>query len=291
MKNHVEIVRKDKKIKIYGNQATIDRAVSFIENLDLTGIEEKDRLIIQKCIDDNKIGAKILYDGNTVYSFNKIVDKYKKLQKKEELEYLSNDLYEFFMNACGDIAHYDITGYAYHYDNSFRNLEDKFLQHCRCNNRFSDVKRIFEKLKIGEYYDERKKIDLNKLTKRDLKNIIEQCGWEAKTLNKDIWQLSISVNESLRYRFQLVVSSPNQADIIFSLIRYCIKFDADEFIDYLIKDRGDNEYPLVRTIVKDTDIIQSKMKQFATDLLYYGRLAAQNLIEKENEELEEEMER
>ena len=98
MKNHIEIIKKDKKIKIYGNQATIDRAISFIENLDLTGIEEKDRLIIQRCIDDNKIGATILYDGNTVYSFNKIVDKYKKLQKSEDLMYLSDDLYKFFTN-------------------------------------------------------------------------------------------------------------------------------------------------------------------------------------------------
>lgn len=290
MKNHIEIVKKDKKIKIYGNQATIDRAVSFIENLNLTGIEEKDRLIIQKCIDDNKIGATILYDGNTVYSFNKIVDKYKKLQKNEDLMHLSDDLYKFFTNACGDIAHYDIVGYAHYYDNSFRKFEEDFLKHCDFNNRFSDVKRIFEKLKIGKFYEDRNKIDLNKLSRKDLKNVIKQCGWDVLE-NKNLWQLSIGINPELRFCFQLDTSSLQQNDIIFSIIRYCIKFDVDEYIDILVKERGENKYPSIRTIVNNTDIINSKMKHFATDLLYYGRLAAQNLIEKEQEDLDIEMER
>lgn len=291
MKNHIEIERKNKRIKIYGNQATIDRAVSYIENLDLTGIEEKDRLIIQKCIDTNKIGATILYDGNTVYSFNKIVEKYKKLQKSEDFMHLSDDLYKFFTNACGDIAHYDIVGYAHYYDNSFRKFEEDFLQHCDCNKRFSDVERIFEKLKIGKFYKERNKIDLNKLSKKDLKNIIEQCGWEVVILDKNIWQLSLNINSELRFRFELDASSQKQADIIFGLISYCIKFDADEYIEMLVKERENNNYPSIRTIVNNTNIIQSKMREFATDLLYYGRIAAQNLIEKEQEEVEIEMER
>ena len=74
----ISLEKNGKKIRILGNQATIDRATPIIERLNLTGIESKDRLLIQNCIDDNKIGATILYDGNTVYSFNKIVDKYKK---------------------------------------------------------------------------------------------------------------------------------------------------------------------------------------------------------------------
>ena len=263
MKNHIEIEKKNKRIKIYGNQATIDRAVSYIENLDLTGIEEKDRLIIQKCIDTNKIGA----------------------------TNLSDDLYKFFTNACGDIAHYDIVGYAHYYDNSFRKFEEDFLQHCDCNKRFSDVERIFEKLKIGKFYKERNKIDLNKLSKKDLKNIIEQCGWEVVILDKNIWQLSLNINSELRFRFELDASSQKQADIIFGLISYCIKFDADEYIEMLVKERENNNYPSIRTIVNNTNIIQSKMREFATDLLYYGRIAAQNLIEKEQEEVEIEMER
>lgn len=286
MKNHIELTKNNKRIQIFGNQATIDRAVSFIENLDLTGIEEKDRLIIQKCIDDNKIGATILYDGNTVYSFNKIVDKYKKLQKSEDLMHLSEDLYKFFTNACGDIAHYDIVGYAHYYDNSFRKFEEDFLQHCDCNNRFSDVKRIFEKLKIGKFYETRKTIDLNKLSKKDLKNIIEQCGWNVVVLNNDIWQLSVNINPELRFRFELDTSTQKQSNIIFGLISYCIKFDADEYIEMLVKERGENNYPSIRTIVNNTDIIQTKMKMLAKDLLYYGRLMAQNLIEKENDDLE-----
>lgn len=286
MKNHIELIKNNKRIKIFGNRATIERARPFIENLKLTGNEATDRLIIQKCIDDNKIGATILYDGNTVYSFNKIVDKYKKLQKSEDLMHLSDDLYKFFTNACGDIAHYDIVGYAHYYDNSFRKFEEDFLQHCDCNNRFSDVKRIFEKLKIGKFYETRKTIDLNKLSKKDLKNIIEQCGWNVVVLNNDIWQLSVNINPELRFRFELDTSTQKQSNIIFGLISYCIKFDADEYIEMLVKERGENNYPSIRAIVNNTDIIQAKMKALAKDLLYYGRLTAQNLIEKENDDLE-----
>ncbi|MBQ2873598.1 MAG: hypothetical protein IJE89_06350 [Bacilli bacterium] len=285
MKNHIEIIKKDKKIKIYGNQVTIDRAISFIENLDLTGIEEKDRLIIQRCIDDNKIGATILYDGNTVYSFNKIVDKYRKLQKSEDFMHLSDDLYKFFTNACGDIAHYDIVGYAHYYDNSFRKFEEDFLQHCDCNDRFSDVKRIFKKLKIGKFYEDRDKIDINKLSKKDLKNIIKQCGWDV--VEKDnLWQLSIGINPNMRFCFQLDTSSLQSKDIFYCIIRYCVKFDVDEYIDTIVKERGESKSPTIRSIVNNTDIIYTQLKQFALDLSYYGRLAAQNLIEKEQDEIE-----
>ena len=113
----ISLEKNGKNIRILGNQATIDRATPIIDRLNLTGIESKDRLLIQNCIDDNKIGATILYDGNTVYSFNKIVDKYKKIQKDNMLLNLSDDLYKFFLNACGDIAHYDKSGYIYYYDN------------------------------------------------------------------------------------------------------------------------------------------------------------------------------
>lgn len=122
----ISLEKNGKNIRILGNQATIDRATPIIDRLNLTGIESKDRLLIQNCIDDNKIGATILYDGNTVYSFNKIVDKYKKIQKDNMLLNLSDDLYKFFLNACGDIAHYDKSGYIYYYDNDFRKLEIHF---------------------------------------------------------------------------------------------------------------------------------------------------------------------
>ena len=69
-------------------------------------------------------------------------------------------------------------------------------------------------------------------------------------------------------------------------MEYCIKFDADEYIDILVKQRNSSGSPSVRTIVNNADIIYSKMQQFAMDLLYYGRLAAQNLIEKEQEDIE-----
>ena len=282
----ISLEKNGKKIRILGNQATIDRATPIIDRLNLTGIESKDRLLIQNCIDDNKIGATILYDGNTVYSFNKIVDKYKKIQKDNMLLNLSGDLYKFFLNACGDIAHYDKSGYIYYYDNDFRKLENTFLKHCRCNDRFSDVKRIFKKLKIGQYYEDRERIDLNKLSKNEVKKIIEQCNWNVSITNKNVWELSISINPNSKFCFEIDTTYLKTGDIIKCLMEYCIKFDADEYIDILVKQRNSSGSPSVRTIVNNADIIYSKMQQFAMDLLYYGRLEAQNLIEKEQEDIE-----
>ena len=90
------------------------------------------------------------------------------------LENLTNDLYEFFMNACGDIAHYDIGGYMHYYDLSFRKLEFRFLRTFTIDSRFTDVDKIIKHLNIGKYYENRKFDDLNKLSLKKLKEIIEK---------------------------------------------------------------------------------------------------------------------
>ena len=53
----------------------------------------------------------------------------------------------------------------------------------------------------------------------------------------------------------------------------------------ILKKELDNR-ELILERFNNADIIYSKMQQFAMDLLYYGRLAAQNLIEKEQEDIE-----
>ena len=78
--NNVELNINGKRINIYGSNAIIQNEKQIIENLELTGNESADRLIIQQCIDDNKLKSDILYDGNTVYPFEKIVKAYRKLQ-------------------------------------------------------------------------------------------------------------------------------------------------------------------------------------------------------------------
>lgn len=86
---------KWKRINIYGSNAIIQNEKQIIENLELTGNESADRLIIQQCIDDNKLKSDILYDGNTVYPFEKIVKAYRKLQKSGTLDNLTKEMYHF----------------------------------------------------------------------------------------------------------------------------------------------------------------------------------------------------
>lgn len=93
--NNVELNINGKRINIYGSNAIIQNEKQIIENLELTGNESADRLIIQQCIDDNKMKSDILYDGNTVYPFEKIVKAYRKLQKSGTLDNLTKEMYHF----------------------------------------------------------------------------------------------------------------------------------------------------------------------------------------------------
>ena len=93
--DRTEIIINNKRINLYGSKAVIKKEKQFLESLKLTGMENKDRLIIQDCIDKNKLKSDILYDGNTVYPFEKIVKEYRKLQRDYSLEKLSDDMYQF----------------------------------------------------------------------------------------------------------------------------------------------------------------------------------------------------
>lgn len=153
---NTELNIKGRRINLYGSNAIIQKEKQIIEGLELTGNEGKDRLIIQQCIDDNKLKSDILYDGNTVYPFEKTVKAYRKLEKSGTLNNLTNDMYRFFMNACGDIAHYDIGGFKGYYNNSFEQLERELLQDCYTTSWHTDLDRIFRELQIGKkYFNER----------------------------------------------------------------------------------------------------------------------------------------
>ena len=43
------------KIKVYGTKDQIDQAIECLLKLELTMIEPRDRLIIQECLDNNKL--------------------------------------------------------------------------------------------------------------------------------------------------------------------------------------------------------------------------------------------
>ncbi len=289
MKNHSEVLKNNKRINIYGNQATINRAVKLIENLDLNGDETSDRLTIQKCIDDNKIGATILYEGNTIYSFNKILKEYRKLQKEDSLEFLTKDMYDFFMNACGDIAHYDISGYRYYYSNSFRKLESEFLSKSHINTRFSDIDRIFKKLKIGKYYSGLEIEDLNKLSKRQLKELIEKCNWNVIEKEKD-WELQVKFKEKQMFVFLLEVESRNVSTIIYGLINYAKKFNVDEYANDIIKSFNKGATIPVQEIVSSSILIKNKLNELVDSLLYKCKVTIELMNDYTNE-VEEEIER
>ena len=163
-----------------------------------------DRLIIQKCIDDNKLKSSILYDGNTVYPFEKIVKAYRRLQKSGSLENLTKEMYHFFMYACGDIAHYDIGGYKCYYNFSFRELENELLKNCWTSTRFSDIDKIFKELKIGkQYFKERDFIDIDNVSLNELKSIIKECRWEVNVKENNYLELSKDFNKNTTYSFDI----------------------------------------------------------------------------------------
>lgn len=115
----------------------------------LTGHEPDDRLALQEAIDEGKIKNDVMYEGNRVWSFNEVVQEYKRLRKLGTLESMSNSFYVFLTNCCGSIAHYNKQGWVEEYHNSIDSLHDFF----RCNefgvdiasyqpSRFTDRKKI-----------------------------------------------------------------------------------------------------------------------------------------------------
>lgn len=270
--NSLTIKKNNKEIRLHGSPSIIEKEKDIIDNLNLTGLESEDRLIIQQCIDNNNLKSGILYDGNTVYSFDKIVKLYKKLQKEGNLNSLNKEMYHFFMNACGDIAYYDMGGYICNYNNSIVNLEENYLKDCKINSRFSDVDRIFKELKIGKYYKDRETIDLNKLSLNKLKRIIKDCNWDIVVKEKNLWQIYTKIDDKLNFTFDAEVGNDVSA-VIYSLIRYSINFNADEYIDLIAKERTP-ELPL-RSIVNYADAIKRELMNFASNLLYKSRIEAE----------------
>lgn len=271
-------VSNGKNIRLYGSNAVIQSEKSIIEDLQLTGNESKDRLIIQQCIDDNNLKSDILYDGNTVYPFKKIVKAYRKLQKSGTLEKLTNEMYHFFTNACGDIAHYDIGGFIAYYNNSFQELENTICKNCFTTSWHTDLDRIFKELKIGrEYFPKRESIDINVISLKQLKSLLKDCGWEVIT-NDNRWTLKKSDRFDNLFSFEIDASSKKVSNIVFEVQNYCKNFDANEYIEITVENRETSEnVPSIRSIVNNANIIESLLKKLSTDVLYKCRVESELL--------------
>lgn len=107
------------KIRYYGkNKSSREQTKQVIESLPLTGVEAKDRLIIQKALDSHKGMAAVSYDGNSVYPSQKLVKELMRMKKTGSIEKMSNDMYKF-LSLNFDIAHYDKNGFIDYYDGSW----------------------------------------------------------------------------------------------------------------------------------------------------------------------------
>jgi len=284
--HRLEVNANGKKIRLSGSNTIIEKEKSIIEKLELTGNECVDRLIIQKCIDDNKLKSSILYDGNTVYPFEKTVKAYRRLQKSGSLENLTKEMYHFFMYACGDIAHYDIGGYKCYYNFSFRDLENELLKNCWNSPRYSDIDKIFKELKIGkQYFKERDFIDIDKLSLNQLKSIIKECGWEVKPHDNNYWNLSKKIYKNISYSFDVDILNASVSKIVREINYITNSFNKESYIENMVSDRNkiDNP-PTISEIVSISNDIKYKLIQLSSNLLYKSRIAAEEIEAKLNKE-------
>jgi hypothetical protein len=136
----------DKRVAIYGSQKEITRSAEIITALlpELPNMTEPQaRLALQDLIDFKKFKTDILFDGNSVWSFNRIIRDIKKVQKNG-MTAMSRYLYGFLHLSAGSIAHYNLSGWVETYPtiDHLRKffLKNEFGQRVKeyVNNRFTD---------------------------------------------------------------------------------------------------------------------------------------------------------
>lgn len=142
-RNEIDI--KNGTISLYGTPKDNSSAIAAIQKLELTGIQSKDRLLIQEALKDEPCLKKqqILYNGNTVYAFEPIVREFKRIKKKGDLSSMSNGFYQL-LAIHFDIAHYNKNGFVYFYNDSFDELWSRMLSKAVRNipDWYTDLQRI-----------------------------------------------------------------------------------------------------------------------------------------------------
>lgn len=280
--NRIELNKNNKRITFFGSNNVIESDKNIIDNLPLTGNESNDRILIQKCIDNNNLKSEILYEGNTIYSFKKIVKEYRNLQKNGTLDKLTNKMYLFFTNACGDIAHYNINGFRDYYNNSLENLESKLLGRDTFIPRWcSDLDRIFKELKIGKYYVEREYINLNIVPINKLKPIIEDLGWKVKQ-TCGFWNFEQRESSQFSFKFSISTANNKATDIIDGLKYYYDNFDKDGYIRQLIELDEGHEFS-VSDIVHDVETNLRLLSRLINEINYRCKNEALILSSYEND--------
>lgn len=275
--NRTEMNMNGHIIRLYNsNEEIISKEKAILEKLNLTGNEFNDRILIQKCIDANKIKSQITYDGSTVYSFDKTVKAYRQLQKSDSLENLTTYMYDFFTLACDDIAHYNIGGYKCHYNYSIRELEDRWLKNIRSAMRFSDRDRIFKELKIGNYFKDRDLINVNIISLNQLKSIIKECGWNVEINADNYMKLSKNINSDIMYSFDIDILNADISKIMKDINYISYSFDRDIYIENMVANRKNINNPrTISEIVSDANDIKRELVKLVDDVTYKSRLEAE----------------
>jgi len=103
----------DTRVGIYGSSKEIETAQQVIASMlpELPQMDEpKARLALQQVIDDKRLKASILINGNSVYSYERIIRDIKKVVK-QGMPAMTDYLYQFLHLSCGSIAHYNKMGW------------------------------------------------------------------------------------------------------------------------------------------------------------------------------------
>ena len=136
----------DKRVAIYGSQKEISTTAELITALlpDLPNMSEpKARLALQDLIDLKKFKADILFDGNSVWSKDRIIRDIRKVVKNG-MNSMTDYLYKWLSLQAGSIAHYNKFGWIDVYP-TVDHLKQFFLKNeygrrvkDHVNNRFTD---------------------------------------------------------------------------------------------------------------------------------------------------------
>jgi len=134
------------KITYFGSERDIaDTIMVLKQHENISKMKEADaRLLIQKFIDEHRLRASILVNGNRVWSKDRILRNLERIMKLGTLynedqtkpPILSRYFYEFLSQDCGSIAYYDIHGWIHKYP-TVEHLK-KFFRHNEFGKRVLD---------------------------------------------------------------------------------------------------------------------------------------------------------
>jgi len=105
---------EDPRVTIYGPKREIAAAEKSLENVGMATrpcAEGAARLMLQVCVDAFKIKATLMFDGNTVWSLDRIVRDVRAIVRAGMMGGMTNYLYDFLSLSCGSNAHYNKQGW------------------------------------------------------------------------------------------------------------------------------------------------------------------------------------